>query len=36
MLDLITERGKSIYEYVELVEDYEVIGNLEKAKYILD
>lgn len=36
MLDLITENRNSIYAYVELVDDYELVGNLEKAKYYYD
>ncbi len=36
MLDLITENRNSIYTYVELVDDYEMVGNLEKAKYYYD
>ena len=36
MLDLITENRNSIYAYVELVDDYEMVGNIEKAKYYYD
>jgi len=36
MLDLINENRNSIYAYVELVDDYEMVGNLEKAKYYYD
>ncbi len=36
ILDLIKENRNSIYAYVELVDDYEMIGNLEKSKYYYD
>ena len=36
ILDLIKENRNSIYAYVELVDDYEKIGNLEKSKYYYD
>ncbi len=36
MLDLINENRNSIYAYVELVDDYEMVGNLEKSKYYYD
>lgn len=36
MLDLITENRNSIYAYIELVDDYKMVGNLEKAKYYYD
>lgn len=36
ILDLIKEKRNSIYAYVELVDDYEMIGNLEKSKYYYD
>ena len=36
MLDLINENRNSIYAYVELVDDYEMIGNLDKSKYYYD
>lgn len=36
MLDLIAENRNSIFAYVELVDDYEMVGNLEKAKYYYD
>ena len=35
-LDLIAEKHNSIFPYIELVDDYEMIGNLEKAKYYYD
>ncbi len=36
MLDLINENRNSIYAYVERVDDYEMVGNLEKSKYYYD
>ena len=37
MLDLIKEKNNnSIYPYVQLVDDYKMIGDLEKAKYYYD
>lgn len=36
MLDLINEKGNSIYPYVELVDDFEMAMDLEKAKYYYD
>ena len=36
ILDLIKENRNSIYAYVELVDDYEMIGNLKKSKYYYD
>ena len=36
MLDLIAEKHNSIFPYVELVDDYEMVGNLERAKYYYD
>lgn len=36
ILDWIKENRNSIYAYVELVDDYEMIGNLEKSKYYYD
>lgn len=36
ILDLIKENRNSIYAYIELVDDYEMIGNLEKSKYYYD
>lgn len=33
MINLINEKHNSIYPYVELVDDYEMVGNLERAKY---
>lgn len=36
MLDLIAEKHNSIYPYVELVDNYEMVGNLKKAKYYYD
>lgn len=36
MLDLIQEKHNSIYPYIELVDDFAMIGNLEKAKYYYD
>lgn len=36
MLDLIAENRNSIFAYVELVDDYEMIGDLKKSKYYYD
>lgn len=36
MLDLIEEKHNSIYPYVELVDDYAMLGDLKKAKYYYD
>ena len=36
MLDLISEKRNSIFAYVELVDDYEMIGDLKKSKYYYD
>lgn len=36
MLNLINEKQNSIYPYVELVDDYEMVGNLEKSRYYYD
>ena len=36
ILDWIKENRNSIYAYIELVDDYEMIGNLEKSKYYYD
>ncbi len=36
MIDLITVKHNSIFPYVELVDDYEMVGNLERAKYYYD
>lgn len=36
MLDLIDENHNSIYPYVELVDDYQMIGDLKKSKYYYD
>lgn len=36
MLDLIDEKHDSIYPYIELVDDYKMIGNIEKSKYYYD
>ena len=36
MLDLIHEKDNSIFPYVELVDDFEMIGNSDKAKYYYD
>ena len=36
MLDLIAEKHNSIFPYVELVDDYEMVENLERAKYYYD
>lgn len=33
MLDLIEEKHNSIYPYVQLVDDFEMIKDMEKAKY---
>ena len=35
-IDLINEKRNSIYAYVELVDDYEMVGNLSKSKYYYD
>ncbi len=36
MLDLISEKRNSIYAYVELVDDFEMNGDLNKSKYYYD
>lgn len=36
MLDLIQKKNNSIYPYIELVDDFEMVGNLKKAKYYYD
>lgn len=36
MLQLIAKKHNSIYSYVELVDDYMMIGNIEKSKYYYD
>lgn len=36
MLDLIDEKHNSIYPFVELVDDFVMIGDLNKAKYYYD
>ena len=36
MIDLINEKRNSIYAYVELVDDYEMVGDLKKSKYYYD
>lgn len=36
MLDWISKKHNSIYAYVELVDDYEMVGDLKKSKYYYD
>lgn len=36
MINLINEKRNSIYAYVELVDDYEMVGDLKKSKYYYD
>lgn len=36
MVNLINSKNNSIYPYVELVDDFEMVGNLEKAKFYYD
>jgi len=36
MLDLIEEKNNSIYPYVELVDDFDMVGLMDKAKYYYD
>ena len=36
MIDLINKKRNSIYAYVELVDDYEMVGDLKKSKYYYD
>ena len=36
ILDWIKTGRNSIYSYVELIDDYQMIGNLKKAKYYYD
>ncbi len=36
IIDLINEKRNSIYAYVELVDDYEMVEYLKKSKYYYD
>ena len=36
ILDLIKEKRNSIFAYVELVDEYHMIGDLKKSKYYYD
>ncbi len=36
IINLMNEKRNSIYAYVELVDNYEMVGNLSKSKYYYD